>query len=395
MSSFSVTSFAPCGTYWPDGTVTGAHQGQIVSVNASKTNTVKRIKPVNLSLDNATALTHSSWRRESSVLTRSVVVRATPLPKIYGTEVSVVTDHAGLGSWSDSLQYETALRNVVLNDLRSQARQSSANLATMLGEYRQAADLFYQLVKDLHQLTMAVKLRDPRILLYGYYHRSGEIRKGSSGFSWSAKVQKDLSARWLQYVYGVKPLMGDMHDVLVELRNKTNRGAPVIKLRAHATQRNRPAPTLVTSAMDSKLLGERKTWSQKRVQGVAEIKTRNDILNSTLGAYGFTNPLSVAWELTPFSFVVDWWINVGEILGSLDNCLYFDPASKVQITTRYEQSMAIEFGPGGGIYQYKEFGRESPISLGCIPTPRFKTNPSILHIANGLALVRTLLGHGR
>jgi len=30
---------------------------------------------------------------------------------------------------------------------------------------------------------------------------------------------------------------------------------------------------------------------------------------------GFVNPLSIAWELVPFSFVVDWFANVGQILG--------------------------------------------------------------------------------
>jgi len=31
---------------------------------------------------------------------------------------------------------------------------------------------------------------------------------------------------------------------------------------------------------------------------------------------GFVNPLSVAWEAVPFSFVVDWFANVGQVLGA-------------------------------------------------------------------------------
>lgn len=32
---------------------------------------------------------------------------------------------------------------------------------------------------------------------------------------------------------------------------------------------------------------------------------------------GFVNPLSVAWEAVPFSFVADWFVNVGQVLASM------------------------------------------------------------------------------
>jgi len=32
---------------------------------------------------------------------------------------------------------------------------------------------------------------------------------------------------------------------------------------------------------------------------------------------GFVNPLSVAWEAVPFSFVVDWFANVGQCLSAM------------------------------------------------------------------------------
>lgn len=38
---------------------------------------------------------------------------------------------------------------------------------------------------------------------------------------------------------------------------------------------------------------------------------------NTVDELGFTDPLSVLWELTPLSFVADWFVNVGQILSSL------------------------------------------------------------------------------
>jgi hypothetical protein len=36
---------------------------------------------------------------------------------------------------------------------------------------------------------------------------------------------------------------------------------------------------------------------------------------------GLTNLPSVLWELVPWSFVVDWWVNVGGFIASLDDLL--------------------------------------------------------------------------
>lgn len=36
---------------------------------------------------------------------------------------------------------------------------------------------------------------------------------------------------------------------------------------------------------------------------------------------GFTNPALTAWQLVPFSFIVDWFANVGQVLGSLTDFL--------------------------------------------------------------------------
>jgi hypothetical protein len=38
---------------------------------------------------------------------------------------------------------------------------------------------------------------------------------------------------------------------------------------------------------------------------------------STLDELGFTDPFTLAWELLPLSFVVDWIVNVGQVLQSL------------------------------------------------------------------------------
>lgn len=36
-----------------------------------------------------------------------------------------------------------------------------------------------------------------------------------------------------------------------------------------------------------------------------------------ISQFGLANPLAIAWELVPFSFVLDWFVNVGDYLSSL------------------------------------------------------------------------------
>jgi hypothetical protein len=56
-------------------------------------------------------------------------------------------------------------------------------------------------------------------------------------------------------------------------------------------------------------------------KGVWKFKPTN--LNSW-GSFGLLNPAAVAWELLPFSFVVDWFLPVGRYLEGLDVPMRFD-----------------------------------------------------------------------
>jgi len=50
------------------------------------------------------------------------------------------------------------------------------------------------------------------------------------------------------------------------------------------------------------------------------------------GDFDFGNPIEWAWELIPFSFVVDWAIPIGEWLGSLDAMVGVDTSGGTVVT---------------------------------------------------------------
>jgi hypothetical protein len=121
-------------------------------------------------------------------------------------------------------------------------------------------------------------------------------------------------------------------------------------------------------------------------------------------ALGLTNPLSIAYEVTPFSFLADWFIPIGDFLSILDATLGFAFLSGSYTTRRFRDfscNFAPEYvvtdsgvkyfcsGNAGGWYSGMELIR-TPYASSPIPGPRFKNPLSLGHMANGLSLLATV-----
>lgn len=294
---------------------------------------------------------------------------------------SVVGD-SGLG-WAGSSVRTNDQSVRIANQLRSQIKGEAVNLANMLGEYRQAASLFGDAAFKVFTLVQAVRKRDPRILMHEFYSPRGRLRKEIP-----RRLRRKLSGEYLSFMYGVKPLMQDMHQAMLDMKGRLTDRPPLLKLDARVPQTS-SWQTKWYCPLNSRQDG-RKTHLERRVdKGRAYVLLRNDILLNSLGAYGFTNPLSVAWELMPFSFVVDWWLNVGDVLSSLDNCLYVQ-ASVWQLTTKYEYRCLSEIYGVGATYVLNEYTRSTPASLATASSLAYKPSLSLTHVANGTALLLRL-----
>lgn len=128
-------------------------------------------------------------------------------------------------------------------------------------------------------------------------------------------------------------------------------------------------------------------------------------------ALGLTNPASVAWELVPFSFVVDWFAPVGDWLNALDATLGYSFLSGTRSTIRrrtgqYRASPAYTHSwVSSGMRRY--WSGDASASLYQVeldrtlyaspPTPalRIKNPVSPGHMANGLGLLYQVFKLGR
>lgn len=121
-------------------------------------------------------------------------------------------------------------------------------------------------------------------------------------------VAKSFASLWLEYSFGWKPMLSSIADSIDVLQHPY------------------PSSLITASAKMHRSWTYRETsdtggWKTKTVttDTVRKIGARVQISNPNLfraNQLGFVNPASVAWELVPFSFVVDWFVNVGEFLSS-------------------------------------------------------------------------------
>lgn len=172
-----------------------------------------------------------------------------------------------------------------------------------LGELPETIRMIVDLLKQALKLTIAAKRGDVKTLVR-------EVKKLRS-FDTYADA-------WLMWRYGVRPLIGEITSLLKILESKpiigkrqTFRGKHVIEVPDTITMIHVP-------------------WSQggagwdyrkrERLTGVFRagvlVQIENSI-NSGLAMLGLDNPLEAIWELTPMSFILDWFVNVGDVINAI------------------------------------------------------------------------------
>lgn len=124
-------------------------------------------------------------------------------------------------------------------------------------------------------------------------------------------VYKDSSSLWLEWIYGLKPIVSDLYETADRYMNGYYPKRSIKKragIRGRAEYRKNPDGILEIINVD---------WSS-RCEIRADFAWSHDTLENT-ARWTSLNPLSIGWELLPYSFVVDWMYNVGGYLRDLES----------------------------------------------------------------------------
>jgi len=127
---------------------------------------------------------------------------------------------------------------------------------------------------------------------------------------------KSLANNWLELQYGWKPLLQDVHDAAEALAKYVTGQPGIWQVKASATLEDQDSGDVGLFEWPSIPGGKYNTTSRTTVR-LGMRYTIDDALRSFMAQTGFTNPLSLAWEVLPFSFVIDWFLPIGNYLNTL------------------------------------------------------------------------------
>ena len=146
------------------------------------------------------------------------------------------------------------------------------------------------------------------------------VKKGRLGKAWKelGYTPKNAGNRWLEYRYGITPLLMDAHGALEDFMSRDDPTRYTISARAFARSELAGLKGRAYSTTYS-ALGQYtyKNWFESDV--FTRCSMRLDYQITDLAAFrltdtGFGNPALLIWEGIPLSFVADWFFNVGDYL---------------------------------------------------------------------------------
>lgn len=266
--------------------------------------------------------------------------------------------------------------NEVVLDWYDRVADSKANLAEMFATRQQTIDMIGKAARDIASSARALRRGNFRDA--ARHLGVGDFRPKSQRFS----------DRWLELQYGWKPLLGSIYDALEAPSPNASRVVTARKTFTRPFSYNEGRTT-------NGVYLDCNAQFNMAVTVSALITMTNSSLQAA-NAYGITNPALLAWELVPYSFVVDWFLPIGTWI-SAQTALSGVQVSESSITTTSSYDITYQTKGGTGlpssttiipgtkreVYSKKE--RSLSIPHPSFPRPDFQLSTS--HALNAIALL--------
>jgi len=244
-----------------------------------------------------TGCTRRTWYRQKRPYDRPLPFRAEFGKTLSGDADASSWSTDGLPStWASSATYNRAYDRFV------SSFKDKATWGTNLLEYGQARDM---IVRRSLQIARALKS-----LRRGNLGDAFETLKISSAMTgrYTKYTRKSAADDWLEFSFGLSPLIGD-----IESSVKILTGDPPMRIFRGSAQSDLDVVSGGNPLTSTFRLSQRYSV---RIRAEVVLTNPNRFLASSLG---LTNPLAIVWEAVPWSFVVDWFVNVGQVLQSYDD----------------------------------------------------------------------------
>lgn len=149
---------------------------------------------------------------------------------------------------------------------------------------------------------------------------------------------------WLTWQYGVRPLFSSIYGLFEAIVKRRLYNYVTIVGKARERSTGPVGSRTGTFGEETTEIVDRDY--RARCMIVAEYALSNSTMQR-LGGYTSLNPVSIAWELTPFSFVFDWVWNIGGYLRSLEGALLYGSGFKRGYVVYGVKSECTAYARGG------------------------------------------------
>jgi len=204
-------------------------------------------------------------------------------------------------------QIPQGMRNEAVTKALLKLADQKVNLGENLATLGQTVRLFAGVTGTLAK-SLSAAYRDKS--LRPYLTRSvAQLRRDG--------VSRVIAGKYLEYVYGWKPLMQDAWSLLEVIKHGLG-NTLVLHAEGKSKQQSRNKEVVYYNVSDKTVT--RQLYVDERVRVNCHLWARLDPDwqgARALNQLGLLNPISLAWELMPWSFVVDWVLPIGSVMSAL------------------------------------------------------------------------------
>lgn len=296
-----------------------------------------------------------------------------------------------------------SIESSLLADSVANATSSTAQALVTMAELGKTFDLFFDSAKRMGKLanwlettdlsTLRKLARDPRV--------KKSLRNPKKLLRLGGKALVGAASEWLQYRYGFMATYYDLKS-WVDAKSHRMRASGVARTTSTYTK------TEVTYPFENEWtkVTRTKSWSRFTRSSAGVLLNVTDLGPNPGHAYGANHWFTAAWELIPFSFVADWFLDIGTRIQALEGSrilpilgtwivhrhqlLHIDTesaSSKVNVVgnTKYERHGLDDFGR---MFNIDLVIRKANPAVSAIPELNVKLNWR--RIVDGVALMSVI-----
>jgi hypothetical protein len=186
------------------------------------------------------------------------------------------------------------LKSEVATEMLNQRGRADSNLYESLAELDKTVGMFKQPISRISQTL----------------NRAAQAKREGKFLGYTVDGVSNL---WLAYRYGITPALNDIQGIVDGLKAKTER-------RRQTTRAKKGFETRKTLSLQGTLGILRMDYTVKVTESyTVRAMSLDEIETSLWENIGFTHKglITVPWELVKYSFVADWFVNIGDFLGAL------------------------------------------------------------------------------